>query len=168
MKCSTSISRWLDPDAKAFSDIRNAIEHRSLKIVEDFSYTLTQSDKNYRKSQLKDLNNKVGDVEVLLQELYGEISLAKKTQNETLKAELENKKRLLDEDLRQAQSKIYEQKKLSSHSMLIKESEFESRLMTLMKLARNSIMYLSLAIHVEEQNKSDNSALMMPKEVPLK
>ncbi|WP_205068310.1 LA2681 family HEPN domain-containing protein [Photobacterium phosphoreum] len=168
VKCSTSISRWLDPDAKAFSDIRNAIEHRSLKIVEDFGYTLTQSDKNFRQSQLEELNSEIEDVEAQLQELYGEISLAKKTQNKTLKAELENKKQLLDENLRQAQSKIYEQKKLSSHSMLIKESEFESRLMTLMKLARNSIMYLSLAIHVEEQNKSDNGALIMPQEVPLK
>lgn len=168
VKDSTSVSRWLDPDAKAFSEIRNAIEHRSLKIVDDFGYTLTQSGKAFKQSQLEKLNGDIGDFEEQLQELYGEIASAKKAHNITLKAELETKKKLLDEGLRQAQSKIYEHQKLSSHSVLIKESEFESRLMTLMKLARNSIMYLSLAIHVEEKNKPDNGAVMMPIEVPLK
>ena len=168
VKDSTSVSRWLDPDAKAFSEIRNAIEHRSLKIVDDFGYTLTQSGKAFKQSQLEKLNGDIGDFEEQLQELYGEIASAKKAHNITLKAELETKKKLLDEGLRQTRSKIYEHQKLSSHSVLIKESEFESRLMTLIKLARNSIMYLSLAIHVEEKNKPDNGAVMMPIEVPLK
>ncbi|CAH7012918.1 conserved hypothetical protein [Vibrio chagasii] len=168
VKDSTSVSRWLDPDAKAFSEIRNAIEHRSLKIVDDFGYTLTQSDKAFRLSQLEKLNSDIKGFEAQIQDLYGEIALAKKAQNDALKAQLETKKQLLDEGLRRAQLKVYEQQKLSSHSVLIKESEFESRLMTLMKLARNSVMYLSLAIHVEERNKPDNGALMMPKEVPLK
>lgn len=168
VKDSTSVSRWLDPDAKAFSEIRNAIEHRSLKIVDDFGYTLTQSDKAFRQSQLEKLNGDIESFEVQLQELYGEIALAKKAKNDALKAELETKKQLLNEGLRQAQLKVYEKQKLSSHSVLITESEFESRLMTLMKLARNSVMYLSLAIHAEERNKPDNGALMMPKEVPLK
>ncbi|MBD0784286.1 hypothetical protein FX995_21680 [Pseudoalteromonas flavipulchra] len=168
VKDSTSVSRWLDPDAKAFSEIRNAIEHRSLKIVDDFGYTLTQSDKAFKQLEIEKLNGDIDYYEEQLQELYGEIALAKKSQNITLKAELETKKQILDEGLRQAQSKIYEQQKLSGHSVLVKESEFESRLMTLMKLARNSIMYLSLAIHVEEKNKPDNGEVMMPIEVPLK
>ncbi|MEF1230532.1 LA2681 family HEPN domain-containing protein, partial [Vibrio fortis] len=119
VKDSTSVSRWLDPDAKAFSEIRNAIEHRSLKIVDDFGYTLTQSDKDFRQSQLEKLNGDIGDFEAQLQELYGEIASAKKAQNKNLKAELETKKQLLDDGLCQAQSKIYEQQKLSSHSVLI-------------------------------------------------
>lgn len=168
VKDSTSVSRWLDPEAKAFSEIRNAIEHRSLKIVDDFGYTLTQSDNAFRQSQLEKLNGEIEAFEAQLQDLYCEIASAKKAQNENFKVELESKKQLLDKALNRAQSKVYEQKKLSNHSVLIKESEFESRLMTLMKLARNSIMYLSLAIHVEEKNKPDNGALMMPKEVPLK
>lgn len=168
MKDSTSVSRWLDPDAKAFSEIRNAIEHRSLKIVDDFGYTLIQSDVAFKQSQLEILNGEIEDFETQLQELYGKISSAKKTQNNAVKAELETKKQLLDKGLHRAKSKVDEQLKLSSHSVLIKESEFESRLMTLMKLARSSIMYLSLAIHVEEQNKPDKGVLMMPKVVPLK
>lgn len=168
VKESTSVSCWLDPDAKAFSEIRNAIEHRSLKIVDDFGYTLTQSDKAFRQSQLEKLNGEIEDFKAQLQELYIEIASAKKVQNDVLKAELETKKQLLDKGLHRIQSEVHEQQKLSSHSVLIKESEFESRLMMLMKLARNSIMYLSLAIHVEEQNKPDSGVLMMPKEVPLK
>ena len=168
VKDSTSVSNWLDPDAKAFSEIRNAIEHRSLKIVEDFGYTLTQSDKTFRQSQIENINGEIKCFEAQLQELYSKIASATKAKNDALKENLEIKKQLLDEKLYQAKSKIHEQRKLSSHSMLIKESEFESRLMTLMKIARNSIMYLSLAIHVEEKNKPDNGALSMHKEVPLK
>ncbi|QUG49702.1 hypothetical protein KDU73_17315 [Klebsiella michiganensis] len=37
---------------------------------------------------------------------------------------------------------------MSTHSLLITISEFESRTLTLMKLARNSIIYLSLALHL--------------------
>lgn len=168
VKDSTSVSRWLDPEAKAFSEIRNAIEHRSLKIVDDFGYNLTQLDKAFRQSQLEKLNGEIEDFEVQLQELYGEIASAKKARNDALKSELEDKKQLFYKELHRNRSKVKEQQKLSSHSLLIKESEFESRLMTLMKITRNSIMYLSLAIHAQEQNKPNNGALMMHKEVPLK
>jgi hypothetical protein len=37
-----------------------------------------------------------------------------------------------------------------------------------MKLARNSIMYLSLALHVEEDSKPKGDELIMSTEVPLK
>lgn len=168
VKDSTSISRWLVPDAKAFSDIRNAIEHRSLKIVDDFGYTLTQSGKTFRQSQLEKINGEIKDCEAQLQDLPGEVALAKRAKDNDLMIELNNKKILLGNKLDRNKSKVREKKKLSSHSLLIKESEFESRLMTLMKLARNSIMYLSLAIHVEEKNKPNNDALIMHQEVPLK
>lgn len=104
---------------------------------------------------------KFDDLNTQIEELYNEINSTNKVQNDVVKAELENKKQILDKELHLARLKVYEQKKLSSHSVLIKVSEFESRLMTLMKLARNSIMYLSLAIHIEEQNKFDIDTLMM-------
>ena len=56
---------------------------------------------------------------------------------------------------------------LSSHTLLIPISQFESRLMTLIKLARNSIMYLSLALHFEEK-KRPGEGLYLPMDVPLK
>lgn len=165
---STPVSRWVDPDARAFSEIRNAIEHRSLKIVDDFGSTLIQSDKDHRQLQLEKLNTEIDDLKEQLKELCGEIDLAHKVQNNALKAELEIHKQTLDKELYLAKLKLYDKQKLTIHSMLIKVSEFESRLMTLMKLARNSIMYLSLAIHLEEQNKPDIDGLMMSRAMTLK
>ena len=168
VKDSTSVCCWLDPDAKAFSEIRNAIEHRSLKIVDDFGHSLIHSDIERRQLQAEQKNSEVDNYLACLEEVYDEIALAKKAQNIDLKVELEAKKQLLASKLCQVQAELYEQQKLSSHSMLIKESEFESRLMTLMALARNSIMYLSLAIHREEQINADKDLLKVPLEVPLK
>lgn len=165
---SPSVSRWLDPDAKAFSDIRNALEHRSLKIIDDFGYVLTQSDKIYKQAMLEKLNLEINGLEIQIEELSNDIISAKKSRNDTLKLELENKKQMLSEELSLARLKNNQQQKLSRHSVLIKVSEFESRLMMLMKLARNSIMYLSLAIHIEEQNQLDTDKLIMHREVPLK
>lgn len=48
-------------------------------------------------------------------------------------------------------------------------SDFENSLMDLARLIRNTIMYLSLAIHFEEQLKKDsNVALTLEKSLPLK
>ncbi|MBL4898519.1 MAG: hypothetical protein JKX76_02600, partial [Colwellia sp.] len=168
VKDATPVSRWLDPDAKALSDIRNAIEHRSLKIIDDFGYTIIWSDCDYRQTELTKIDTQITDLESQLQDLYKEIRAAKESKNDDVIVILEVKEQQMDKQLCRLKAKIYEKKKLSSHSLLIKESEFESRLMTLMKLARNSIMYLSLAIHLEEKIKSDDGALKIHKEVPLK
>ncbi|MCF1283222.1 LA2681 family HEPN domain-containing protein [Acinetobacter pittii] len=92
--------------------------------------------------------SKIDNLKTQFKELCDEIDLAKK---DALKIELENNKEVLKDKLLQTQLKIYEKQKLSNHTILIKVSEFESRLMMLMKLVRNSIMYLSLAIHLEEK-----------------
>lgn len=168
VKGSTPVSRWLDPDLKAFHEIRNAIEHRSLKIVDDFGHFLTQSDKSYRGSELEKLNVDIENYYEQLKELDREIELAKNLKNNALVVELEINKQILDNKLGLARSKVSDQQKLSSHSVVIKVSDFETRLMTLMRLARNSIMYLSLAIHLEEQNKPDSDKLVLLRKVPLK
>ena len=164
----SSVSHCLDPEAKAFSEIRNALEHRSLKIVDDFGYELAQSDAAYRLLQLEKLNNELQNIKVRLDNLKREIRLSKKNNNFLLVTDLKNKEEDLSQDYQRIESTITEKKKLSTHSMLIKESEFKARLMTLMQLARNSIMYLSLAINLEEQSKPDDGALQFPVYVPLK
>jgi hypothetical protein len=164
---ATPVSHWLDPDAKALSDIRNAIEHRSLKIIDDFGYTIIQSDCDFRQIELTKMDTEITDLASQLQAIYEKIRVAKKLKNNDVIAVLETKKQQLDKRLCRLETKKHEKKKLSSHSLLIKESDFESRLMTLMKLARNSIMYLSLAIHLEGKIKPDDGTLRMGKEVPL-
>lgn len=166
VKDSSSISSWLDPDTKAFSEIRNAIEHRSLKIVDDFGYSLIHT--NNHQIEIQKLNNEIDNYKVQLQELNNELGTAKKAKDKALKADLEKKEQGLKENLHRVQSKLLEKNKLSSHSLLITVSDFESRLLRLMRLARNAIMYLSLAIHLEEQNKPNHGMPMMSRDVPLK
>jgi len=129
VKDSANVSCWIDPDIESFCTIRNAIEHRSLKIVDDYSYSLINSDLNYRTSKIDELK-KIDSLE--------------------------------------AKSKLTEHEKLSTHSILISVSDFESRLMSLMRLSRNSIMYLSFAIQMEEQKKEFDDALIATREIPFK
>lgn len=160
--------KWLDPDAASFYDIRNTIEHRSLKIVDDLGYEMIQFSKEYNQKNIDKLLDEIKALEVESKNLTKNIALAKKKKNSILELELKSQQSLLLESVQLKEAMLDEQKKLSTHSMLISVSDFESRLMTLMRLARNSIMYLSLAIHFEERNRIDNDALVLPREVPLK
>ncbi|WP_323808539.1 LA2681 family HEPN domain-containing protein [Klebsiella pneumoniae] len=56
---SDSVTKWLDPDAVAFADIRNAMEHRSLKIVDDFGYELATSHNNYNDEEFRKCRKKL-------------------------------------------------------------------------------------------------------------
>lgn len=167
-KDSNKISRCLDPDSQSFCAIRNAMEHRSFKIVDDLSYEIAQRDKSYKQPLIEKLKKEIVDYEEKLAAISNNIISAKKAKNDALIIDLESEKKILDESLHLALLKEKEQLKLSNHSLLIKMSEFESSLMVLMKLTRNSIMYLSLAIHKEEKDKPKDDALILPRHVPLK
>lgn len=173
--------KWLDPDAIAFYDIRNAIEHRSLKIVEDLGYEMIQHDRKYNQKNIDRLLDEIENSEIEIKNLTTRISLAKKEKNKELEIELESQKSSILGKLSLKKDKLYKQEKLSTHSVLVSVSDFESRLMTLMSLARNSIMYLSLAIQYEEktiQYEEDKKPIknlkypdlpaILPREVPLK
>ncbi|WAH57705.1 LA2681 family HEPN domain-containing protein [Pseudomonas silvicola] len=147
---TSSVSKWIDPDASAFSEIRNAMEHRSLKIVDDFGYELTYSYSSYHDDELQKLKIQAFEIN-------------KKIESVSDAAEA----LALEDRLNQFKNTIYEKEKLSTHSLLIPITQFDSRLMTLIKLARNSIMYLSLAIHFEER-KRPNDQIWIPMELPLK
>lgn len=164
---STSVSKWIDPDAKAFAEIRNAMEHRSLKIVDDFGYELTQAYNDYHEGELNKIKQEVVKTQDQLKEVYKAQKQAKKDGSSSLMEQLEEQKNSLNSEISNLESKIHEKEKLSSHTLLIPISQFESRLITLIKLARNSIMYLSLALHFEEK-KRPNKGLYIPMDVPLK
>ena len=150
VKGSSSVSQWIDPDAKAFSEIRNAMEHRSFKVVDDFGYELVGSHNKYHEAELDELIKE-------MDEIRGQLCLPHDPHElSSLKAKLS-----------ELESKLYEKKKLSSHSLLIPMGQFESRIMTLIKLVRNSIIYLSLSIHFEEKKRPDDK-IYLPVAVPLK
>ncbi|WP_423250622.1 hypothetical protein [Citrobacter gillenii] len=64
MQNSTSASKWLDPDSIAFADIRNTIEHRSLKIVDDFRDELATSHNSYHDEELRKLQEQINTLPI--------------------------------------------------------------------------------------------------------
>lgn len=168
VKDATPTTRWLDPDAKSFSDIRNSIEHRSLKIIDDFGYTLMQSEKESTSAQLKKYIVEKDQCESELKKLHHEKKNIKNDSNLDDVITLAERKSELEIKKKKLESLIDEKHRMSTHSLLITISEFESRTLTLMKLARNSIIYLSLTLHLEEQSKPQTDGLVMPTVVPLK
>ncbi|MGG7522249.1 LA2681 family HEPN domain-containing protein [bacterium BS0013] len=164
---SDTVTKWLDPNAIAFADIRNAMEHRSLKIVDDFGYELATSYNGYHDGEFKKQQELVHSLPNEIDKIGLQLRKAKKDNNAELLDQLQKKVEKLNTQLDKVKSNIDEKEKLSSHSLLIPISQFESRLMQLTRLARNSIMYLSLAIHFEER-KRPKDGFYMPREVPLK
>lgn len=80
---------------------------------------------------------------------------------------LKEKKDALAVAIQNREDVINEKKKLSTQSLLVSVSDFESRLMKLATLCRNSLMYLSYAIFFEERKKPDDK-FVIPQPVPLK
>ncbi|KTD47782.1 Uncharacterised protein [Legionella quateirensis] len=155
---------WFDPEAKKFEDIRNALEHRSLKLVDDFGFSLSQ-DSTYFEQCITEMKDKIialnNDLEIINSKLT-------KQKKEKSVRKLINKKELIINEVNQIQSRLDEKIKLSSHNLVISIGDFEARLMQLMKLARNALMYLSLAIHFDERNKPNDGKTVLPINVPLK
>lgn len=164
---SDTVTKWLDPNAVAFADIRNAMEHRSLKIADDFGYELATSYNSYHADEYKKKQELVHTLLNEINQIELQLKQTKEDNNTELLGQLQNQIEKLNTQLEKVKSNIDEKKKLSSHSLLIPIRQFESRLMQLITLARNSIMYLSLAIHFEER-KRPKDGLYMPREVPLK
>lgn len=156
-------SRWLDPEAKAFSEIRNAMEHRSLKIVDDLAHFLTKSDIDYRQLRIKQTEKEIENLKSRIADIGSEIG-----NDRELKSKLEQEQLQVETELKNKTSMLSEQQKRAKHSLLITDVEFESRLFTLIKLVRNSIMYLSLAIHRDQEGKTNDSDLIIQRDVPLK
>lgn len=164
---SDSVSKWLDPNAVAFAEIRNAMEHRSLKIVDDFGYELATSHNTYNDEEFTKLQREVNTIPDEIREIELKIKKTNEDHDPHLSKQLKEKINKLNTKHSDLKAKIHEKEKLSSHCLLVPISQFESRIMQLIGLARNSIMYLSLAIHFEER-KRPNDGIYMQREVPLK
>ncbi|WP_263198643.1 LA2681 family HEPN domain-containing protein [Shewanella sp. SM20] len=144
------------------------MEHCSLKIVDDFGNSLSKSDILFHQHYLDELIEKKSVLENQLTELYSELSKAKKERDVAAKASLEEEMLKLNKDLTKTDSAISDKEKRSNHSLLITDKKFEERLLDLMKLVRSSIVYLSLAINLDEKRKPKNGVIAMPMSVPLK
>lgn len=74
-----SVSQWVDPDTKAFSEIRNAIEHRSLVIVDGEIYDLSVNYNAYAQMKSEELDKELSDLGNELETVYQSIKAAKKS-----------------------------------------------------------------------------------------
>lgn len=164
---SDSATKWLDPNAVAFAEIRNAMEHRSLKIVDDFGYELAISHNTHNDEEFRRMQEEVNIIPEGIRRGVLKIEQARREGDHHLAQQLTEGVNKMNSRLTDLKSKIYEKEKLSSHSLLIPISQFESRLIQLIGLARNSIIYLSLAIYFEERRRPKDG-IYMPREVPLK
>ncbi|MCL6242579.1 MULTISPECIES: LA2681 family HEPN domain-containing protein [Acinetobacter] len=124
------------------SKIRNCLEHRSFRVIDDFGYELnTKFDmtSEFAYQNLKDQQN------ILIEQ-----------------GEVESFEYL------EILEKIKEKEMKANYILEIPLSEFESSLMDLVRLVRNSLMYLSFAVQFEEKMKPQPEGLILQREIPLK
>ncbi|MEH3859664.1 hypothetical protein POX29_21080, partial [Hafnia alvei] len=163
-----SESYWLDPDAEQFSKIRNAIEHKSLKIIDEFGYKLLKTETDFYEKALTEEKSNLTRLESEISVICKEIKIHKNNHHQENLKELIEQRDKLSRKITLSKIKINEKTKRAKHSLMICETDFESRLTLLMKLVRRSIIYLSLAIHWEQQKSKDNNTVLISREVPLK
>lgn len=167
LKSYTDVSKWVDPDVASYDEIRNAMEHRSLKIVDDFGKESVSRDYQFHEIEVRKSEEEIKLLEDKIKELCSKIREAKQSGDFSKKDQAELEKLTLGSQVDVLQKKLYEKEKLSSHSLLVSITEFERRLKGLAKLCRNSLMYLSFAIEYEERQK-ESDGLVLSREVPLK
>jgi hypothetical protein len=164
-----SVSKWIDPNAEKFSEIRNAMEHRSLVVVDSETYNLIMSFDIVNQSATEQFSSEYSKLDSELGAINQKISDARKVKDRKLEQKLLERRLLVDEEFFKLDSQKYEKQKLSTHTLHITIDEFESRLHTLIKLVRNSIMYLSLAINLDsEMKKEQQEGLALPRDIPLR
>lgn len=164
-----SVSKWIDPNAEKFSEIRNAMEHRSLIVVNAESYHLITNFNIVNKLSTERFNSDYLELKTKLDETNQKIANARKEKNKELEEKHRGEQKEIEDELARLKSQRYEKQKLSSHTLHITDDELETRLFTLIKLVRNSIMYLSLAINLDsEMKKEHQEGIALPRDIPLR
>ncbi|MDE1224809.1 LA2681 family HEPN domain-containing protein [Vibrio aestuarianus] len=165
IKDQESISEWLNPDLVKICEIRNYIEHRSFKLIDSLYSDLVFSDA-VQQNQIRHLIDKRKKYNCELIDLYPEIKKQKGTDKHI---ELIGEKELLEKKIQHIENQLYEKEKRSKHTLIMIDEDFNTQLMTLAELVRNSIIYLSFSIEFDEQTKPQNDEkLVWHREVPTK
>ena len=160
-----SVSDWLNPELTKICEIRNFIEHRSFKIIDEL-YADLVSATSVEQMQIQHLKE---EKEQYRNECKALIPLIKQYKATERYQELVDQKNELEEEITNIDSQLYEKTKRSQHTLMMTEKDFTTQLMTLAELVRNSIIYLSFSINYEEQNKPKNdNGFVWKREVPIK
>ncbi len=152
------LSYWFDPDTQRMFKIRNAMEHRAFKLADSLGTQRMQylhTDVAQHKIDLQHLQQEIKDFEHQLKsspsnaaELTSILDMLKRRELKLMK-DLEEKDRL------------------SKYFLVLGVEEFESLTMKLLTLAKDALVYLSLAVHHEE-SMQPQTALTIPSVVPKK
>jgi len=151
-------SYWFDPDTERMFKIRNAMEHRAFKLVDALGTSRLQQrdiEVAQHENDLLRIQKEIADLERHLQTApsnAAELAVALdklKVRELTLRKDLDEKERL------------------STYFLTLGVEEFESLTMKLLTLAKDALVYLSLAVHHEESMRPQ-TALTIPSVVPKK
>ncbi|MGU5578883.1 LA2681 family HEPN domain-containing protein [Aeromonas caviae] len=151
-------SYWFDPDTERMFKIRNAMEHRAFKLVDAIGISrLQQRDIEVvqHENDLLHIQKEIADFERHLQATpsnSAELAVALD--------KLKSRELALRKDLD-------EKERLSTYFLALGVEEFESLAMKLLMLAKDALVYLSLAVHHEESMRPQ-TALTIPSAVPKK
>lgn len=151
-------SYWFDPDTERMFKIRNAMEHRAFKLVDALGISRLQQrdiEVAQHENDLQHIQKEIADLERHLQTTpsnAAELAVAfdkLKSRELTLRKDLDEKERL------------------STYFLALGVEEFESLTMKLLTLAKDALVYLSLAVHHQESMRPQ-TALTIPSVVPKK
>lgn len=153
------LSYWFDPDTQRLFRIRNAMEHRSLKLVDNFCHRHVGHFSNDQDA----IDNHVSDIDRIRSEL--EQLLKAKLKDPS--SDLDNQILALEKRIVRLEQDLDEKNRMSNYALVIGVEEFEKLTLKLLTLAKDALIYLSLAIHHEEMKKPQDG-LVIPKLIPKK
>ncbi|SPY49412.1 LA2681 family HEPN domain-containing protein [Pseudomonas aeruginosa] len=152
------LSYWFDPDTQRLFKIRNAMEHRALKLSDSIGMQHMQdqdAEVEQHKIDLKHLQQEIKD---------SEHQLKSNSSNATELSNILDKLKRRESNLTEH---LEEKDRLSKYFLILGVEEFESLTMKLLTLAKDALVYLSLAVHYEESMKPQTE-LTIPSVVPKK
>ncbi len=147
-----------DPDTERMFKIRNAMEHRAFKFVDALGISRLHerdTDVTQHKNDLLHIQKEIADLERHLQNTPSNASELAAALDKLKGRELTLRKDLDDKE------------RLSTYFLTLGVEEFESLTMKLLTLAKDALVYLSLAVHHEESMRPQ-TALTIPSVVPKK
>lgn len=152
------LSYWFDPDTERMFKIRNAMEHRAFKLVDSLGISRLEeqcTEVDQHKKDLLQTQKEIADLERHIQ-----TTPSNAVEHDAALEKLKNRELTLRKDLD-------EKERLSTYFLALGVEEFESLTMKLLTLAKDALLYLSLAVHHEESMRPQ-TGLTIPSFVPKK
>lgn len=106
LKSYTNISKWVDPDVASYDEIRNAMEHRSLKIVDDFGKESVRRGYRFHENEVEKVKEEIKLLQYEVEGVFAKIREAKHSGDVSEREETETEKSSLQSQVDVLQKKI--------------------------------------------------------------